>query len=61
MVEDTSLLNIQFKRQHNPKIGRYFLPTIVGMNLLIIIRDDIVVNAPGENHIKTNDGLLKLI
>lgn len=52
MVEDTSLLNIQFKRQHYPKgLGDaiYQAKSFVGDEpFLLLLGDDIVVSAPGE-------------
>jgi UTP--glucose-1-phosphate uridylyltransferase len=52
MVEDTSLLNIQFKRQHYPKgLGDAILQakSFVGDEpFLLLLGDDIMVNAPGE-------------
>ena len=52
MVEHTSLLNIQFKRQHYPKgLGDaiFQAKSFVGDEpFLLLLGDDIVVNAPGE-------------
>ena len=52
MVKDTSLLNIQFKRQHYPKgLGDaiYQAKSFVGDEpFLLLLGDDIVVSAPGE-------------
>lgn len=52
MVEDTSLLNIQFKRQHYPKgLGDaiFQAKSFVGDEpFLLLLGDDIMVNAAGE-------------